>query len=169
MTISLHKSLTDSCAAVCHCRDDCRVMDRAWARNPRRGTRRRQSESRRRLDGVIKVHGQIRVDRDGGYMKTDRPREGNAGRDQRITAVRTDGASEHPSFILPCTARTDARSRTRSQLASLCFSLFANSLLLFPGATCYPSPDFGIKVLPSSSTSNLLSSLFFHYTSPFPL
>lgn len=89
---------------------------------------------------------------------------------------KTDGASEHPSFILPCNARADMRSRTRSQLPSLflslplLFPLFANSLLLFPWAISYPSPDFGIKVPPfSSSTSNLLSSLFFHYTSLFPL
>lgn len=50
-------------------------------------------------------------------------------------------------------------------LSPCLFTLFAISLLLFPEAICYPSSDFGIKVLPSSSTSHLLPSLFFHYKS----
>lgn len=79
--------------------------------------------------------------------------------------------------FFPVMPRPDMRIHTRLQLPSLSFSptrfffspFSANTLLLFPAAICYPSPDFGIKVLPSSSTSNLLSSLFFHYTSLFPL
>lgn len=36
--------------------------------------------------------------------------------------TKPDGASEHPSFIPPCNARTDTRSRTRSQPPSLFLS-----------------------------------------------
>lgn len=89
--------------------------------------------------------------------------------------TKPDGASDRPPFTLICNARTDMRSRTRSQQTSLSLACSFSSLCQFfavvpQGDTvCSPSPDFGIKVLPSSSTSNLLSSLFFHYTSPLPL
>lgn len=86
-----------------------------------------------------------------------------------------DGWSCGTSFIhspLPAWDQTRDFIQDYSYLHFLSLPLFflsASTLLLFPGAKCYPSPDFGIKVLPSSSTFNLFSSLFFHYTSLFSL
>lgn len=135
--------------------------------------RRRQTEDRKGAEGIIKIYREMRVDRDGQPIQEERLEEANTGTDQRIT-----GRSQMEHQIVPRSLLSAMPGQTweviqdHSKLHFLSpapFPLFASSLLLFPGAVCSPSPDFGIKVLPSSSTSNLLSSLFFHYTSPLPL
>uniref|UniRef100_A0A3Q3E405 Uncharacterized protein n=1 Tax=Labrus bergylta TaxID=56723 RepID=A0A3Q3E405_9LABR len=63
-----------------------------------------------------------------------------------------DAAAAYLSFILHCLpgSRHENSSKITATFTfyhSHSFSLSASTLLLFPGAKCYPSPDFGIKVL----------------------
>lgn len=46
--------------------------------------RRRRNESWRVVEGVIKIYGEIRVDRGGGCIWKERLKGGNIGIDQRI-------------------------------------------------------------------------------------
>lgn len=103
-------------------------------------------------------------------MWKEKVKERNKGIHQRIMGGRK-GWSSGTSFILPRHENSYEITATFTFHLSFfpLFFLSPYTLLLFPEAIRYPSPDFGIKVLPSSSTSNLFSSLFFHYTSLLPL
>lgn len=103
---------------------------------------------------------------DGGKVK-----ERNIWRDQRELELQNILYCIHS--LLHCQGRWEKPSEITDiftlSLSPCLFTLFAISLLLFPEAICYPSSDFGIKVLPSSSTSHRLPSLFFHYKSTLSL
>lgn len=59
------------------------ICSSAKGKEPKK-KRRRRNESWRGVEGVIKIYGEIRVDRDGGCIWKGRLKEGNIGIDQRI-------------------------------------------------------------------------------------